>query len=366
MTRLSRFLGFRYLASLLLFFLLFSSLFLLVELFELRRYVADAKTALLLGTYLRYRLPFLAVFSAPIATLVAALAVTAWRNHFHEIVAARACGISPFQIAAGPIVFSILLTLLLLAGTEWVVPAQAEKADFIKTVRLKKLAPPEEVFYDIAFTLSDSSYALAQRFSPNTGVLESLTLLTVNASHTRVEKRISIPRLDYHIQERIWISPEGKSYPLPSPEYIALVCTAGNFRPLSEQPVEAVRLSDLFRDYTTIRTLEETLPPSDRLERQKSVRLARISTKLAFPLAVPFLTLLGAALGMKKSRGRTLAHAVSAGLAATLAFILLTDLTFSVAELIASSPLLRFTSGLIPWTAPLLVSLTSLNFSRRC
>jgi len=351
------------LVSLFSFFFVFTALFILVELNDLRGALGlDAASLQLLVRYFLLRVPYLAYFCLPLAMLMAAVFVTASHANRSETTAAFAAGISPWRFIRPAFAAGCAGSLLLLLGAEWKIPEWSDAADYLKRVEIEKKSPRASDFLNIVL-LNGEQYVLIDKFSPTTGEMWGVTFITPDAAHDAAAEVVQIARLA-HREGSSWTG-DSASVTLPPPPLVELAAASAGFTPLSEKPVEAVRLSTLLAEHDLLSGLAGEAATAAKLKAEKTRRVVRIHVKLAFPLLLPLLALLGASIGLSLGRQRGLLYALSGALVYTLGYLLLLQATVKFAESAANTPSLQAFAGVIPWLLPLLVGVLAFRRLRR-
>ncbi len=353
---LHRYILARFLSAFLVFFLLFTGLFILVELFELKDSAAiSGESASTIASYLLLRIPFLAYASSPVAVILATIFVMAARAHHAEIVAAQAGGIALLRYAAPILSVSAALSLLLLAGAEFGIPGWADRADYLRRVVIQKKAPPRAEYLDMAFA-ARGRFVLADFFIPSDRILDSVTVITPAPDGANVETISRYARLRFD-EARGWVEPARDTpVDLPPPQAIELVVASGGLKLLADKPMESVRLSHLAREVDELSSLERRDPSFQRIHFEKAAREVKIHSKIAFPLSVPFLAMMGAGLGARIGRRRGLGAAVGSALFCTLGYMILLQAAIRLGDLAARTPETEIYAAAIPWLMPLTIA----------
>lgn len=353
MKTLGRYLFSRFVGTFLIFFLLFTSLFVLVELFEIKESrTLDAHIIERLATYILLRMPFLAYASSPIAAFLSSIYVVAARAHRSEVIAAQAGGISIFRYSSPIVGASVVLAIFLLLGSEYKIPEWSDRADYIRRVEIQKKSPPKAEFLDIAFSTEDH-YVLAERFVPDDGIIETATLILPDTDPSQ-------PMKVEHFSLLTYLGDSWDKARLPAPKVIELMAASSAVKVVSERPLETTRFSTLLREIHEFKRLLKT-QRHYRLEEEIKERYVKIHAKLAFPLSVPFLVLLGAGLGARIGRRRGLGAAVSAALVASLGYMFMVQTSVNVGELAASSPSFGTYAPIFPWLVPITIAIISIR-----
>lgn len=354
MTTLGRYLLLRFLGTFAVFFFLFTSLFILIELFEIKESRSlDAQTLALLGKYLLLRIPFLAYASSPIAALLACIYVVASRAHQSEVIAAQAAGISIFRYSLSIIVATSILAAFLMLGSEYKLPEWSDRADFMRRVEIQKKTPPKSEFLDVAVTM-DTMYMLAERFVPDDGLIETATIIVPNDNHSATVAVMRFSRL-------VAGTAQWKKLGLPEPKIIQLIAGSSGVKLTAEKPLETIALSTLLKEIREFKKLISSAT-EHRLAQEIKNRNVKVHAKLAFPLSVPFLAVLGAGLGARIGRRRGLGTAVTAALVTSLAYMFMLQTSVKLGQIAARSESLGEFAPVFPWMVPIIIATLSIRW----
>lgn len=360
---LHRFLLRRFLAAVALFFVVFSGLYVLIEFVEIGDTGGGTSVSFgLAATYIAYRLPYLAYFCLPIAVLVSSIFTLAWRAHLSETVAARSAGISTLNYIKPIVLFSLGASVVLLLGGEWLIPAASDRADNIKKVEIDRQQPRLREFREIAFR-SRGRYVLIDRFVPDRGVLERVSVITPTEDMGGL-RDVSTDTLLVFTESGTWLG-DKKEYDLPPPKLIEYIASGSGFTALTEKPPEALRFSELIAEYLSLRNLRAYTEERERISVEMSERMAKLALKSAFPLTLPFLAILGSAVGMTLGRRRGIMYAVSGALACTLVYVSALQMALKFSDIAAHTSAIRSIAGLVPFGVPLLMGWVALITMRR-
>jgi lipopolysaccharide export LptBFGC system permease protein LptF len=352
---LTRFVLGRFIAAFFSFFSLFTTLFVLVEIFELRDNASlHGDTLQALVRYLALRIPFLAYASAPVAVVLSTIFVIAARAHLSEIVAAQAGGITVLRYTAPITICSALLSLLLVAGSEFRIPEWSDEADRIRRVEIQKKEPPRTEYVGLGFT-TDSTLVMAERFMPVESIFDTLVVIVPATARDRVESVRVYPtvRLEGNAG---WVGTTSdgirETVSLPPPQLVKLIAASSGVRVLQDKPLEAMKFSALIteiRDLSNLGGAEGLYP---ELGGEIGERFVQIQAKIAFPLTVPLLALLGAGIGARVGRRKGFGSAIGSALLVTLGYMMLVQSSLRLGTLAAHAPALRLFAPLFPWGTP--------------
>jgi lipopolysaccharide export system permease protein len=136
---LSRYIAGRYLGVLALCWGSAGLALFLLEVFEkLGSLSKDQASAGAIATYLALKIPRLLIDAYPATALLAVLVSFGLLARHNEILAVRACGISPWRLAAPVLVAATAVSLVALAWSERIVPAASERARLIRENEIKQ------------------------------------------------------------------------------------------------------------------------------------------------------------------------------------------------------------------------------------
>lgn len=313
---LDRFVGGTFLKLFVISLLATPPLFMLGEVTEeLDTYVDRGLTTLdVLHGYL-YQMPLWFTWSFPVAGLIAAVFTVHAMTAHHEVVAAKAGGISFHRLIAPILVLAALLTVAALALTE-VAPRSTRIASQI----LQNQERGRDWRADFVYQTEEGMSLSARRLTVKDGRLTGVVL----------ERRPtdSLPALHVQAEMATWAEPEGwtlhtghlRFLPEDAPE------TAFTFRHLRMQGIEE-RPEELLREP---REEEEmTYAEIDRLARiiqrtggEPYELLVKKEQKLAIPVATFIIVLFGAPMATSSKRGGT-AYGIGVALGSTIAYMAL-------------------------------------------
>ena len=111
----------------------------LLEVFEkLGNLSDDQASAGAIAAYLALKIPRLLIDAYPATALLAVLLSFGLLARHNEILALRACGISPWRLAGPVLVCALLVSVVAMAWSERVVPAASERARLIRENEIKQ------------------------------------------------------------------------------------------------------------------------------------------------------------------------------------------------------------------------------------
>ena len=140
MSILSRYTLRKFLVILVFALIAFISIFIIIDLVErLSDYIDRKVPAMVVVSYYFYYTPYTIVLMFPIAMLLAALFSIGQMSKHHELTAMKASGLSLYRILFPILSFAFLLSLGMIAFTEYIVPDANQRKAEIKDQYIEKL-----------------------------------------------------------------------------------------------------------------------------------------------------------------------------------------------------------------------------------
>lgn len=162
------------------------TIYLVIDFFEkLRRFLRhDAElTSMLL--YFVFKIPEMSFQLVPFAVLMASLLAIGLLNKNREITAMRSCGVSLFHVTIPFLAVAGLVTVLLLGLTAVVIPLANAKAEYIRTVEIRKKAQPLSLTSEnLWLYLQGNALMHVQRVDPTGTHLYNVTLYRLKDQFT--------------------------------------------------------------------------------------------------------------------------------------------------------------------------------------
>ncbi len=162
------------------------TIYLVIDFFEkLRRFLRhDAELTSML-MYFIYKIPDISFQLVPFAVLMASLLAIGLLNRTHEITAMRSCGVSLLHVTMPFLAVAGFVTVIQLGSTAVVIPLANAKAEYIRTVEIRKKPQP------LAFTsenlwlyIRDNELMHVQQVDPTGARLHHVTLYRLNDQFT--------------------------------------------------------------------------------------------------------------------------------------------------------------------------------------
>jgi len=353
-----------YLFSFFSFFVFFVGFFVLVELFELKNnYDLSTESLQNLFNYIMARIPFLAYVSAPVAIILSTIFVIASRAHLSEIIASQAGGISLLDYGKGIVAFTVSISLLLMLGAEFIVPEYSDKADFIRKVLIQKKAPPKIEIYDFVF-FENKKYIFADYFSPDEKIMDSVSIIFPDTAGSSVMNISFYDRIKYADGIGWLSSNRTEAINISPPKAIELTVSSQGLKIILNKSIETIKLSDLFKEVYELKEILQTNPSLDKMRTEIEIRRAKIQSKLAFPISIPFIAIFCIGIGARIGRRKGLGFAIGSALVCTLLYMIILQSTIRLSELAAGLPEFHKIAVFIPWIMPLIIAFMAMNSIR--
>jgi len=314
---IGRYLAVQYIRVFLLAMAAGTSLFLVIDFLQrignLLKYQPSATTV---AAYYLFKIPATFTDVYPAAALLAVLVSVGLLVRNREVLALRACGIGPLQIAAPLVTVGVLLSLLALAWSEIVVPPTAVRYHDINDIEIKKKAARGLYNSSSLWLQALHGYANVDYYDAGAETLHGLVVYETDASF-RLTRVISVPLARW--VDQAWQIESGTVQDVTPG-------SADRTRPL--RPGE-FRLEATPRDFSNRRRNARDLSYR-ALRREVDVLRARgleatglevdLQAKLAVPFSGVISVLLGLPIALRVGRRTGMAWALIAGLAAGFAY----------------------------------------------
>ena len=321
-----------YLRFFFLSLVLFLGLSLLVDFFDrLDNFIKFEASLSATIRYFLFKTPLFVMQMAPAAALTGSLLGCGLLSRSRELLAMKACGISPWQMAFPILITAVLLSASVNAWNEWVVPAAFHHARYINTVEIKQ-RPFKGLFHERGFWYhGEGAFYYIEHFDAQKKILSGLTIYTLDQEF-RVRAMIEVDRAEWKKDQWRLTTVRKKS-----------------LREDDQTPPQPLQtwLHETPEDFSLIDMKAEEFS-SDQLRRyivslQKkgldtTEYLVDLHLKGAIPFATLVMTLVGIALTMPGARQVSLPTALGLALIAAFGYWLLLALSISLGHSGAMSP----------------------------
>ncbi len=335
---------------------MFSSIYLLVEFFErVDDFIEHQAKVVDATSYFVYKLPLIFTQVAPFAILLATILTLSLKARTHELTAMRSAGVGVGRLAAPFIGSAVVLSLLLFAAYEVIVPAANVLVE--RTMREKISGKtPRGVFRsnDLWYRDQGSTIWHVRYFHKPTGSLHGVTLYTFDDRH-QLRQRLDAERAVFGngrwLFTKVFLhefSSKGGYRVDHAPELVrTLPERPGDFLQLRKAP-ESMTLREI---YTFVqRAREHGLDDT-----HYSVAM---QNKFAQPWAPILMVLIGLPFSQRTSRRGSASLGIAVSLLLTLAYFVLLSVSLSAGY-----------SGLLPpflaaWVPNLIFAATAVYMLR--
>lgn len=283
--------------------------------------------------YFLFKIPLFVMQMAPAAALTGGLLGYGLLSRNQELLAMKACGIGPWQMALPVLITAGFLSAAVSVWNEWVVPAAFHHARYINTVEIKQ-RPFKGLFHERGFWYhGEGAFYYIEHFDSQKKILSGLTVYALDKEF-QVRVLIEVDRAEWKQGQWHLTTVREKSI-------------MGN----GQTPTQSLRvwLQETPEDFSLIDMKAEEFS-SDQLRRyiaslQKkgldtTEYLVDLHLKGAIPFATLVMTLVGIALTMPGSRQVSLPTALGLALMAAFGYWLLLALSISLGHSGAMSPFL--------------------------
>lgn len=316
-----------------------SSLFLVFDLFErISVFIKEDTSAVQIFQYLLYKLPLILQLMTPLTILIAVLISIGRLSQLSEITAMRAAGLSVWALARPLLFVGILISGLMFANSEWLVPASSRKLHELYNLDIKKKAEKGSYSKSNFWYRKDNRFISVGLYDSRTASLQEITVLEMNKDF-QLDRRTDA-------KSAVWGGSKNIGWTMNDIVEI-LINSKGQYvtsqlknAPLiiDEQP------SDFFQMEKTAEAMSYAELGSyiEKLKTEgvsTSAYLVDLAAKLSFPLLSFIVVLLAFPLALISSRSGSLTKSAVAG--AALGFLYYVthaiSLSFGKAELIPPS-----------------------------
>ena len=325
-----------YLRFFLLSLMLFLGLSLLVDFFDrLDNFIKYGASVSATVRYFLFKIPLFVTQAAPAAALTGVLLGYGLLSRNRELLALKACGIGPWQMALPVLITAGFLSLAVSAWNEWVVPAAFHTSRYINTVEVKK-RPFKGLFHERGFWYhGEQAFYHIDHFDSRKKILSGLTMYTLDQDF-RVRALVKISQAVWKNKE--WHFNNVQEKPLGQ---ALLDNTQHPARPLNirlHETPEDFSLIDMKAEEFSSTQLRRYIRSLQKKGLDTSEYLVDLHLKGAVPFATFAVTLLGIALTIPGAKQFSLPTALGCALATGFGYWLLLALSISLGHSGVLSP----------------------------
>lgn len=298
-----------------------------------------------------YRLPSIAVYIFPMATLLAALLAFARLSHDSEVIAFRASGVSLYRLIIPVLFLGLLVSFANLAFSEIVVPESNKAA---KNLLIETTAKHKPKLQKNVFVPELERGVLKRIFYAE--ILKGDTMYDVivqEFSEGKLTQIITAKEAKWQKEKDAWLFTSGTIY---------LIAETGEYKHLIKFEEQSLAIKYTPADFytgdrapeeMTIAELREFITLKERMGVDVTDFKIQLNMKMSIPFASLVFALLGAPLGLSPRRASS---SIGLGLSIIVIFIyyILTFTSMAMGELKLISPglsawLPNFIMGGIGW-----------------
>ena len=320
----------------------FLMIYVLVDLFD--RLEGFLKFHATFGEVLRYlffKIPLIVTQLVPVATLASVLIALGTMAGYNELTALRASGVSTLQVALPLFAIALVMSGVILAWNETVVPYSTEKSRYVEIVEIRNRPLKALLSEDGIWFHGRNGIYNIEHFDARTGTLVGLTVYDLTADFT-LERLVQVATAQWKDDhwaisgavERTFDAKEGVlTRPLTATEF-ALPERPQEFQIIEKDPEEL-----------NFRRLQHHIRELSRKGIDTTESRVDLHLKLALPLVPLVMVLVGVPLAGRNPRRRPLATSVGIGLVVGFSYWVLLALTISLGHGGAIPPVIA------AWTA---------------
>ena len=327
------YLGKEYLRAFFLCLFLLWSLALLIDFFDrLDDFIRQGPSFFSVARYFFFKAPLFVTQMAPAAALTGSLLSLSLLSRNREILAFKACGISPVQIAFPLVLSALFLSITIWLWNEFIVPYAFHKARYINTVEIKK--KPFKSFYEHGFWYHGKNlFYHVEHFDARKNVLSEVQIYTLDDQFT-VHSLVEVSRAFW--QENRWHCEGWQETVLTANDgSSALSCVT-----LFEETPEDFALVAMEAEEFSSQQLRVYIADLQHKGLDTTAYLVDLHLKSALPIATLVMTLLGLSLAIPGARQLTITKSVGLALIIGFGYWVLLAVAISLGHSGALPPLL--------------------------
>ena len=321
-----------YLRFFLFSLVLFLGLSLLVDFFDrLDNFIKYGASVSATIRYFVFKIPLFVTQAAPAAALAGVLIGCGLLSRNRELLALKACGISPWQMALPLLLTAGMLSLTVRVWNEWVVPAAFHHSRYINTVEIKQ-RPFKGLFHERGFWYhGDGAFYYIEHFDSQKKIVSGLTMYTLDQDF-RVRSLVEIARAEW--KEDRWQFTTVREKSLTGEEHARL---QGLPVQLQETP-EDFSLIDMKAEEFSSDQLRKYIISLQKKGLDTTEYLVDLHLKSAVPFATLVMTLIGIALTIPSSKQYALPTVLGLALITGFGYWLVLALSISLGHSDALPP----------------------------
>jgi lipopolysaccharide export system permease protein len=322
-----------------LFFLIlaaFVSLYVVIDFFEkIRMFLSKNATIKQIASFFFFNIPQIVSLTTPVAVLLAVLITFGTMARYNEVLAMKANGISLRRASLPVLVIAAVICLCLFVLNEFVTPASNLRADTIKNVEVRKRKSLTAFKHHQLWYRGKQGIYNFQFFDPETRTLRGITINYLDRDLNLIE------RMDAESAEWTgdrWVCHKVLITRFPSGGFPKLIHREMLVMDIPETPEDflVVQKAADKMGFVELRTYVAKLQE----EGHDATRYrADMYAKIAFPLVVIILAVLGVSFSLKSERKSGPMQSIGAGIAIGFSYWILHALSLSFGRSGAIPPL---------------------------
>ena len=174
-----------------------TSLFLVFDFFErMRVFIKENSTVGQVLSYLFFKIPLILHLMMPVAVLIAVLLSVGRLSQKSELTAMRACGSSLVSIAKPLIAAGFIISVLMFALGEWIVPIASQRVEEIYTFEIRKKDETGGLDKSDIWYRANNKILNIGKYSSSDTTLHRFTLLEFDETF-RLKRRVDAPQVTW-------------------------------------------------------------------------------------------------------------------------------------------------------------------------
>ena len=303
-------------------------IYLAVDFFEkIRRFVKYDVTIVAMLSFFVLRIPQAFMDMMPIAALMSVLLTLGMLSRHNEITAVKSCGISIARLASPFLIFSFLISTIVLTANLSIIPLSKQRTDYVREVLIEKRHP------DIYFRQSRIWLRVGQRAFMNIQVVDGKNAALFGVNLYKLHEDFSLSELleakRIRYERGTWVLYDGIRRTFLQDGRIKIEHLDQAVIPLNRQPDEFIRI-EKDTDKMTYHDLAQYV---EKLE-QEGYDAERYRVDLNSKMALPFMSFVFGFIGIPLSLGGVLGRGISRGIGLSLiiaaAYFLIYSLSISL------------------------------------
>lgn len=294
----------------------FSTVYLVVELFErINAFLVNKATVPDMLTYFLHKIPAILVQVAPGSILLSAIITLGLMSRHNEIMAMKAGGISLWRISFPILGVVLALYLLFLGINEFLVPPSNYKAQAFSDLIIHKKKPVAAFQQNKIWIHSHQTIYNIQVYHPEREVLEGITLYQFDSAFRLIQR---VDARSARWREGHWIFSQAsvtqfrdRGFPVRK-DYPELVLS------LPEGPAD-FRVAEKIPDQMNFRELRNYVAKIERDGYNAVKYRCALHAKISFPFVGVIMAVLGMPLGLRREKGAGIA--LGLGLSILISFL---------------------------------------------